>query len=57
MTQTPMTRLLWLSRTHFFNFLEIHPIAQENKFVEIFREIFLIYHEYVCCVFSLESPH
>ena len=24
---------------------------------QIFREIFLLYHEIVCCVHSLESPH
>ena len=24
---------------------------------QIFKEIFLFYHETVCCVYSLESPH
>ena len=24
---------------------------------QIFREIFLFYHEFVCCVYSLESLH
>ena len=33
---------------------EILPIAQENKYLGIF---FLFYHEIVCCVYSLESPH
>ena len=33
---------------------DILPLAQENKKL---REIFLFYHEIVCCVFSLESPH
>ena len=32
---------------------EILPLAQENKY----REIFLFYHEIVCCVYSSESPH
>ena len=31
---------------------KILPIAPENKF----KEIFLFYHESVCCVYSLESP-
>ena len=33
---------------------EILPLAQENKYLE---KIFLFYHEIVCCVYSLESPH
>ena len=32
---------------------EILPIDQENK---IFKEVFLLYYEIVCCVYSLESP-
>ena len=24
---------------------------------QIFRYIFLFYHEIICCVYSLESPH
>ena len=36
---------------------EILPIAQENKNFGILREIYLFYHENVCCVYSLESPH
>ena len=30
---------------------DILPIAKQ-----IFREIFLFYHDNVCCVFSVESP-
>ena len=33
---------------------EILPKVQEKK---IFRKIFLFYHEIVCCVYLLESPH
>ena len=33
---------------------EILPLAQEKQ---IYRENFLFYHEIVCCVYSLESPH
>ena len=33
---------------------EIFPIAPQNKYLRIF---FLFYHEIVCCVYSLESPH
>ena len=33
---------------------EILPIAQKKK---IFREVFSFYHEIVCFVNSLESPH
>ena len=37
---------------------EILPIAQENKYFEIyFREMFLFYHENICCVYLLESAH
>ena len=36
---------------------EILPIAKENKYFGILMEIFLFYHENVCCVYSLESPH
>ena len=38
----------------FFSPYKILPIAQENKYLGIF---FLFYHGFVCCVFSLESPH
>ena len=33
---------------------EILLIAQENRYLMV---IFLFYHELVCCVYSLESPH
>ena len=33
---------------------EVLSIAQENKYL---RKFFLIYHEIVRCVYSLESPH
>ena len=36
---------------------EILRIANENKYFGILREFFLFYHENVCCVYSLESPH
>ena len=36
---------------------EILPIAPEKKKKNIFKEIFLFYHEIICCVYSLESPH
>ena len=34
---------------------EILPITQENK--KMCKELVLLYHEIVCCVYSLESPH
>ena len=37
-----------------FSPYKILPIAQENKYLMIF---FLFYHEIVCCVYLLESPH
>ena len=47
----------WLvSRDHSNSFLsryEIFPMAQENKYLGKL----LFYHEIVCCVYSLESPH
>ena len=33
---------------------EILPMAQENKYL---KKKILFYHEIVCCVYSLESPH
>ena len=38
----------------FLSLYEILPLAQENKYLGKF---FLFYHEIVCCVYSLESPH
>ena len=49
--RTPKARLLCLIRT-FLSPYEILPIAQQ-----IFRDIFLLYDEIMCCVYSLESPH
>ena len=48
-----MARLPWLIRTRF---------GVPNKFFDssrkqIFKEIVSFYHEIVCCVYSLESPH
>ena len=37
----------------FFEFLQ-NPSASSRK--QIVREIFLLYHEIVCCVYSLELP-
>ena len=33
---------------------EILPITQENKYL---RKFSYFYHEIVCCVYLLESPH
>ena len=33
---------------------EILSITQENKHFGIFKQIFLFYHDSVCCVYSLE---
>ena len=41
----------------FMSPLKVFPRAQENKYLKIFRDIFIFYHETVCCVFSLELPH
>ena len=38
----------------FFSPNKILPIAQENKYLEIFS---LFYHGIVCCVYSLDSPY
>ena len=51
---TPMARLPWLIRTHFFQSLRS---SSDSPRKQIFREIFLFYREIVCCVYSLESPH
>ena len=37
------------------SFLSPYEILPLRK--QIFREIFLFYHEIVCCVYSLELPH
>ena len=41
----------------FLSSLNSLPIAQENKYLGILRGIFLLNHENVCSVCSLESPH
>ena len=37
-----------------FSPYKILPIAQENKYLEIFSYFIM---EFVCCVYSFESPH
>ena len=49
-----MARLPWMIRTRFSVLTVILPIVQKKQ---IFREIFLFYHEMVYCVYSLELPH
>ena len=51
--RTPMARLLWLIRTHFWVPTNFFPSSRN----QIFWEFFLFYHGIVCCVYSLESPH
>ena len=48
-----MAGLSWLIRTRFSPY-KILPKAHAKQ---IFEEIFLFYHEIVCYVYSLESPH
>ena len=48
MTRTTMARLPWMIRIVFESQISL-SIAPENNF---FREIFLIYHVFVCCVYS-----
>ena len=51
--RTPMARLSWLIRTRFGV-----PTKFSNRLrKQIFRKIFIFYHEIVCLVYSLESPH
>ena len=50
MTQTLMAHL-----NLFLNPYQILLMAQEKLFREIFS--FFLYHESVCCVYSLESHH
>ena len=52
--RTPMARLPRLIRTRFFESLRNSSNSSRKQ---IFKEIFLFYHEIVCCVYSLESPH
>ena len=57
MVRTAMARLPWLVRTRFWVLRKFLPIALENKYLGIFKENFVIYHESICWVYSLESPH
>ena len=53
------------SNLHSSNLDDSFPMANSNSFLSPYefipiaqeREIFLFYHEIVCCVYSLESPH
>ena len=51
--QTPMTRLPWLFRTRFRVTTKFFRKLKK----QIFKGIFLFYHEIVCCVYSLKSHH
>ena len=58
MTRTPMTPLQWLG--WFELVFESLGNSFDSSRKQIFRdiiELFLFYHEIVCCVYSLESPH
>ena len=58
MTRTPMARAPWLIQTRVFESLENSSDSSRKQiFKEILGKIFLFYHENVCCVYSLESPH
>ena len=46
MAQTRMARTSWMIRTLF---------SVPTK--QIVNDFFLFYHEIVCCMYSLESPH
>ena len=41
----------------FLSPLKILPIAQENKYFYIFKEIRDFHHANVCCMYLLELPH
>ena len=53
MTRTPMARLPWTIRTRF----ESLQNSSDSSRKQIFRKIFILYDEIVCCMYSLESPH
>ena len=38
------------------SFLSPYKVLASSR-KQIFREIFLLYHEIICCVYSLELPH
>ena len=48
-----MARLPWLIRTRFLVPMKFFRQLKKTNI----REIFLFYHEIVCCAYSLESPH
>ena len=50
---TPMARLPWLIPTRFESLRNFFNSSRK----QMFKEIFLFYHEVVCCVYSLESLH
>ena len=53
MARTPMARLPWLIRIHFWSIRNFPDSSRK----QILREIFLFYYEIICCVYALESPH
>ena len=53
MTLTSMACLPWLIRTRFLVPRKFFKSSRK----QIFRKIFVLYHENECCVYSLESPH
>ena len=58
--RTPMACLPWLIRTQFWvptKFFRYPPPHLPHPKKQIPREIFLFYHENVCCMYSSESPH
>ena len=38
-------------------FLSPYEILSKSSRKQIFKDIFLFYHDFVYCVYSLESPH
>ena len=55
MARTPMARLPWLIELIFESLISRNSSDSSRK--QIFKEIFFIYREIVCCEYSLESPH
>ena len=51
--RTPIARLPWLIQTHFW----VPTNSPTSSRKQIFREVFLFYHEIVCCMDSLELPY
>ena len=54
MVRTRMTYLPWMIRIRFC--LSLQNSSNSSR-KQIFRDFFLFYHEIVCCVYPLESPH